>query len=388
MSHVAGWPAGTRLSLVPARPQIVLWDHGRVQEDPLAPAQRYASTGDHATAIRLARELEAHYADSGDLTMLTWVRVNLARWLAVQRRPDRPGALNVLEAAEETWRSPDIQHSEMVHVLGAELMSLRSFVLRQLGRAADSLAASEQALELFSELDGVLSPVGRVPILLNKGASLADLGRTAESLEPLTRALDILRSSDATAYREVEIELLVLQGTSLTLLGRFAESEAVETEAIALARPEASRSARHLLVAALNNYATTLTRMRRLDEALDTVRQALGVLKDMEAERRRWGIPLTTEAEILLALGRKQDAARSARLAEPIMREYAREVPLLVASSLANVCLLIGDAEDDLGYAAEALERFTVLKEEFPGRYDFWWRRATDLVARLSSHAR
>jgi tetratricopeptide (TPR) repeat protein len=364
------------------------WDHGLVQEeDPIAAAQRHASTGDHAAAIGIARELEARYARSADLealTMVIWVRLNLARWLAVQRTPDRPAADAVLDEAEEAWRSHAVQHSEMVHVLGAELMSLRSFVLRQLGRAADSLAASERAMELFSELDGALSPVGRVPILLNMGAALADLGRTAESLPPLTRALDILRSWDAAAYRDVEIELLVLQGTSLTLLGRFAESEAVETEAIALARAETTRSARHLLVAALNNYATTLTRMRRLDEALDTVRQALGVLRDMDAERRRWGIPLTTEAEILLALGRKQDAARSARLAEPIMREYARDVPMLVASSLANVCLLIGDAEDDLGYAAEALDRFTALKEQFPGRYDFWWRRATDLVGRLS----
>lgn len=351
-----------------------------MHDDPLAAAQEHASSGDHATAIRIARELEAEYAT--DLTTLIWVRLNLARWLAVQHRPDRRAALGVLDAAEQNWRSPEIQRSELVHVLGAELMSLRSFVLRQLGHAADSLAASEDALRLFGELDETLSPVGRVPILLNEGAALADLGRTADSLAPLERALDILRTNDS-GPREVEIELLVLRGTSLTLLGRFDEAQAVENEAIELAGAETSRSARQLLAAALTNHATTLTRMRRLDEALDAVTRALGVLENMRAQRRRWGIPLTTRAEILLALGRKGDAARTAREAEPIMREYAADVPMLVASSLANVCLLIGEAEDDPDYAGEALRRFTALKEQFPGRYDYWWRRSTDLAGRL-----
>jgi tetratricopeptide (TPR) repeat protein len=349
-----------------------------VHEDPLARAQEYANEGDHAAAIRIARDLEAAYA--GDLTMLIWVRLNLARWLAVKRVPDRRAALGVLDAAEADWRSAEIQNSEMVHMLGVELMSLRSFVLRQLGHAADGLAASERALKLFGELEETLPPVGRVPILLNEGAALADLGRTAASLEPLTQALDVLRTNGSGPV-EVEIELLVLLGTSLTLLGRFDDAEAVETEAIGLAEPRTTRSARHLLAAALNNYATTLTRMRRLDEALVVVTRALGVLE--EGEIRRRGIPLTTRAEILLALGRKGDAAQSAREAEPIMREYAAEVPMLVASSLANVCLLIGEAEDDPGYAHEALERFTALKEQFPGRYDYWWRRASELAGRL-----
>jgi tetratricopeptide (TPR) repeat protein len=248
-------------------------------------------------------------------------------------------------------------------------MSLRSFVLRQLGQAADSLAAADRALVFIAELEQaapeVLSPVGRVPILLNRGAALADLGRTAESLAPLAQALDILRAGGTAAYREVEIELLVLRGTSLTLLGQLDEAEAAEMEAIALARTEQGRSGRHLLAASLNSHATTLMRMRRF------------------AQRRRWGIPLSTQAEVLLALGRRQDAARAARRAEPIMREYAEEVPLLVAGSLANVCLLIGEAEDDPVYAREALERFTALKDQFPGRYDFWWRRAADLDTRL-----
>lgn len=350
-----------------------------MHDDPLASAQRYASSGDHASAIRTARALEAQYAD--DPIMLTWVRLNLARWLAVQRRPDRTAALGVLDAAGASWRSPEIQNSEMVHLLGVELMSLRSFVLRQLGRAADSIAASEHALKLFAEVEDTLPPFGRVPILLNQGAALADLGRTAESLAPLHQALEVVRTNDS-GPSDVEIELLVLLGTSLTLLGRYAEAEAVETEAVALARSGTSRSTRNLLVAALNNYATTLTRMRRLDDALATIREALGVLDGEEP--RRWGLPLTTEAEILLAMGRKADAAQAARRAEPIMREYAAEVPLLVAGSLANVCLLIGESEDDLAYAQEAAQRFTALKEQLPGRYDYWWRRATDLVNRLT----
>lgn len=350
-----------------------------MQEDPLATAQAYASSGDHAEAIRIGRGLETEYAD--DPTMQIWVRLNLARWLAVQRRPDRTAALGVLDAAERTWRTPEIQNSEMVHVLGVELMSLRSFVLRQIGRAADSLAAGEHALSLFAELEDTLPPAGRVPILLNQGAALADLGRTAESLAPLARALEVLRAN-GPGHPEVEIELLVLRGTSLTLLGRFDEAEAAETEAIALAQRRTTRSARNLLVAALNNHATTLMRMRRLDEALATVERALGVLDEQDG--RRWGIPLTTQAEVLLALGRRAEASRSARRAEPIMREYAAEVPLLVASSLANVCLLIGESEDDLDYAREALDRFSALKEQFPGRYDFWWRRATVLVDLLS----
>lgn len=354
-------------------------------------AQRYAADGDLGSAIRVARQLEAGTADPIDLI---WVRLNLARWLAVQRQPDRHAALEVLDAAQADWESEAIQLSEVVHLLGAELMSLRSFVLRQLGRAAESLQASRFALYLIGELEQTapetLSVIGRVPILLNEGAALADIGRTAESLAPLTTALDALRSGDAAAYREVEIELLVLRGTSLTLLGRFDAAEADETEAIALARNESSRPARNLLAAALNNYATTLTRMRRLDDALATVRQAMDVLRETHGEpetamqRRRWGIPLTTEAEVLLALGRKEEAARSARRAEPVMREYAAEVPLLVAGSLANVCLLIGETEDDPAYAREALDRFTALKDQFPGRYDFWWQRATDLVARLN----
>lgn len=368
-----------------------------VPEDPLAEAQPHID-GDYAGAIRLARDLEAQYqAEPGNLdaaTSLLWVRLRLARWLAVQRQPDRHAALAVLDAAEQTWRTPDMQGSELVHALGVELMSLRSFVLRQLGRAADSLVAGELALALYADIEQtapeVLSAVGRVPILLNRGAALADVGRTAESVEPLNRALDALRESGADAHREVEVELLVLLGTSLTLLGRYADAEAAETEAVALARPEAGRSARLLLAAALTNYATTLTRMRRLDEALDAVGEAFGVLREFDgepastAQRRRWGIPLSTEAEILLALGRKADAARTARLAEPIMREYAAEVPLLAAGSLANVCLLIGEGGDNLAYAREALDSFTSLKERFPGRYDFWWRRSADLVARLT----
>ncbi|NUR72561.1 MAG: hypothetical protein HOU81_17225 [Hamadaea sp.] len=370
-----------------------------MQPDPLARAQEYASSGDHAAAIRLAREAENAYAPAAasDLeaaTNLLWVRLNLARWLAVQRQPDRWDALTVLDAAEQTWREPIVQRSEMVHLLGAELMSLRSFVLRQVGRAADALAAADQALLFFADLEATapeaLAAVGRVPILLNRGAALADLGRTPDSVLPLTLGLDLLRSS-GTVHRELEAELLVLRGTSNTLLGRFTEAEQDETEAITLTRAQPTRAARHLLAAALNNYATTLTRMRRLDEALASVGEAMGVLREVDGEpttafqRRRWGIPLSTEAEILLALGRREDAARSARLAEPIMREYAEELPDLVAGSLANVCLLIGDAEDDLAYAQEAYQRFSELTDRFPGRYDYWWRRSADVVARLTS---
>ncbi len=371
-----------------------------MEQDPLTQAQQLAAAGDHAAALRLARELEAGYAAQGDdgVNLLLWVRLSMARWLAVQEPPDRRAALAVLDAAEQTWRTPAVHGSEMVHLLGAELMSLRSFVLRQLGHAAESLAAGEQALAFFTELEQdapeMLSAVGRVPLLLNRGAALADLGRTAESLTPLAEALAALREAGAAAvHRDVEIELLVLQGTSLTLLGRFAEADALETEAIALARKQSGRSARHLLTTALTNHATTLTRMRRLDEARDTVREAMAVLRETDGEpvtavqRRRWGLPLSTEAEVLLAQGRREDAARSARRAEPVLREYAAEVPLLVAGSLANVCLLIGEAEDDEGYAAEALARLTELNERFPGRYEYWWRRARDLVGRLHGEA-
>ncbi|WP_027346329.1 tetratricopeptide repeat protein [Hamadaea tsunoensis] len=363
-----------------------------MQEDPLATAQQHASTGDHGTAIALARGREAELLgvpadDLESAVTLLWVRLHLARWLAIQRKPDRWAALGVLDAALQTWRSDVVQRSEMVHLLGAELMSLRSFVLRQLGRAADSLAASSAALTYFGELDqvapGMLSKAGRVPILLNEGAALADLGRTAESLVPLTDALDLVRAGGGP--RDVETELLVLRSTSLTLLGRFDEAADDDAQAIAIARTGSGRATRNLLVAALSNHATTLTRQRRLDEALSAVDEALRVLEEAgENDRRRWGIPLTTRAEILLAQGRRAEAAGSARLAEPIMREYAQEVPLLVASSLANVFLLIGDAEDDLAYAREALARFTALKEEFSGRYDYWWRRSTEVVDRLS----
>lgn len=368
-----------------------------MQEDPLAQAQRSASTGDLVTAIRLARAVESRYAETApaDLeaaTWLIWTRLLLARWLAVQSQPDRPAALTTLDSAEQTWRTQAVQDSELVHALGVELMSLRSFVLRQLGHAAAALAAAVLADELYAELAAtgpeVLSPTGRVPILLNRGAALADLGRTAESLDPLRLALATLRDS-GVVHREIEIELLVLQGTSLTLLGRYAEAEAAETDAMTLARGEPSRSARYLLAAALSNRATTLTRLRRLDEALASVTAAMGVLRETDGEpvtavqRRRWGIPLSTQAEVLLAMGRRHDAAASARRAEPILREYAEEAPLLVAGSLANVCLLIGEAEDDPKYAREALDRLTVLKEQFPGRYDYWWRRAAELVARL-----
>ncbi|GAA2366105.1 hypothetical protein Cme02nite_30620 [Catellatospora methionotrophica] len=372
-----------------------MWQAGRVQQDPLISAQRLASLGDHAGALRLARELEAGYAADGDdgATLLVWVRLCMARWLAVQQEPDRPAALAELDAAEQVWRSAAVQGSEMVHVLGAELMSLRSFVLRQLGLAAESLAAGEQALALFTELEQtapeVLSAVGQVPLLLNRGAALGDLGRTAESLAPLAQALDVLRTAAPRSHPEIEIELLVLRGTSLTLLGRFAEAEAAETEAIDLARTQTGRAARHLLATALTNHATTLTRMRRLDEALAEVGAAMAVLRDVDgepataAQRRRWAMPLSTEAEVLLAQGRRADAARSARQAEPILREYAERAPALVAGSLANVCLLIGDAEDDPAYAAEAYERLNALNDLYPGRYEYWWRRAGELVARL-----
>ncbi|WP_212841454.1 hypothetical protein [Catellatospora sp. IY07-71] len=369
-------------------------------QDPLSQAQQLAAAGDHEGALGLARELEAQYAAQGDdgANLLLWVRLSMARWLAVQERPDRQAALAVLDAAEQTWRSAAVQGSEMVHLLGAELMSLRSFVLRQLGYAAESLAAGEQALAFFTELEQdapeMLSAVGRVPLLLNRGAALADLGRTTESLAPLAQALAALREAGGAAvHRDVEIELLVLQGTSLTLLGRFAEAGAAETEAIALARKESGRSARHLLSTALTNHATTLTRTRRYDEALGAVREAMAVLRETDGEpvtavqRRRWGLPLSTEAEVLLALGRREEAARAARRAEPVLREYAAEVPLLVAGSLANVCLLIGEAEDDRAYADEALTRLTELSERFPGRYEYWWRRARDLVGRLHDKA-
>ncbi len=369
-----------------------------MHQDPLAQAHLQADSGDHAAAIAIARQLETRHAqaDPGDLesaTTLLWVRLNLARWLAVQRQPDRRAALAVLDAAQVTWHSDLVQGSELAMVLGVELLSLRSFVLRLMGHAADSLAASRRAETMFHEAHQLapetLSVIGRVPILLNQGAALADLGRVTDSLEPLSRALQILRAEDPGAHRAVQIELLVLRGTSLTLLGRFDEAQAAEAEAIALARPESGKPARHLLVTALTNHATTLTRMRRLDEAHETLREAMRVLRDVDGEptlpveRRRWAIPLSTEAEILLAQGHKAQAARSARLAEPIMREYAEEAPQLVAGSLANVCLLIGESEGDPGYAQEALHRFTVLKEQFPGRYDFWWQRAHHLATAL-----
>jgi hypothetical protein len=225
--------------------------------------RRPPSATGHATAIRNARQAEVPRSTDSP-------GHDRAELLDSDGRVNgMPGKLDhrQIRMIQHGGAARQIRRLRTAETVTTELMSLRRFVLRQLGYAADSLAAGEHALALFTELEqtapDMLSAVGHVPILLNRGAALADLGRATESLVPLARALDAVRAAGA-AHREVEIELLVLQGTSLTVLGRFAE------------------------------------------------------------------------AEVLLAQGRRRDAARYARLAEPILRECAEEVPLLVAGSLAT----------------------------------------------------
>jgi tetratricopeptide (TPR) repeat protein len=173
------------------------------------------------------------------------------------------------------------QHQFGWKVLGA--------VLKEIGRASESLVASQKSVQLAPQDFEAHS---------NLGNTLQKLGRLDEALASCTQAI-ALKPDYALAHFNL--------GVTLQELGRLDEAEASYTQAIAL-KPDFTE--------AHSNLGNTIQKLGRLDEAEASCTQAIALKPDFAEAHSNLGIALKE-------LGRLDEAEASYTQAIALKPDFA-----------------------------------------------------------------
>ncbi|XRQ09288.1 hypothetical protein ACN3XK_74680 [Actinomadura welshii] len=223
--------------------------------------------------------------------------------------------------------------------------------LRQAGKAEEALAMSSQAVELRTAL-AESDRAGHLPELAtslhNHAIKLAEVGRHAEALEHSERAV-ALRVELASANRGVYLPDLASATThhAMRLLHAGLHTEALTAAGQAVEQYEeltATTPAAHLprLAIALTNYSTCLIEVGRTTEAHACIEQAVSLFEDFSpgdraANLHAFATTLANHAALLDRLGRPVEAItwseRAVRLREELAVDAQGPAPLLALSN-------------------------------------------------------
>jgi tetratricopeptide (TPR) repeat protein len=173
------------------------------------------------------------------------------------------------------------------HQLGWKVLGA---VLKQTGRASESLVPSQRALQLVPK---------DAEAHYNLGVTLQELGRLDEA-EASCRQAIALEPDFAEAHSNL--------GVTLQELGRLDEAEASSRQAIAL-EPDFAE--------AHSNLSVTLQELGRLDEAEASSRQAIALKPDFAEAHNNLG-------NTIKELGRLDEAEASSRQAIALKPDYAK----------------------------------------------------------------
>ncbi|MFG2091884.1 tetratricopeptide repeat protein [Spirillospora sp. NPDC048824] len=222
--------------------------------------------------------------------------------------------------------------------------------LRQAGKAEEALTLSSQSVELrtaLAESDRARYLPELATSINNYAIKLAEVGRHAEALEQSERAV-ALRGELASANRGVYLPDLASATThhAMRLLHAGLHAEAMTAAGQAVKQYEeltATAPAAHLprLALALTNYSTCLIEVGRTAEALVCIERAVTLFEDFSPGDRAANLhafagTLANHAALLDRLGRPIEAVtwseRAVRMREELAVDAPGPAPLLALS--------------------------------------------------------
>ena len=330
-------------------------------------------------AVTLVRQIMALLpADSGPAVRTYWLSVLGLRLSELGRPAD---ALPVTEEAVAMYRelaaaSPDRYRPDL-----ARSLTNLGVQFSELGRPADALPVTEEAVAMYRELAAASLDRYRPDLagsLNNLGVWLSELGRPADALPVTEEAAAIRRELAAVSldrYRPDLARSLNNLGVFFSELGRPADALPVTEEAVAMYRELAAASPdryRPHFATALNNLGVFFSELGRPADALPVTEEAVAMYRELAAasqDRYRPDLArsLNNLGIWLSELGRPADALPVTEEAVAMYRELAAASPDRYRPDLAGSLNNLGVRLSELGRPADALpvtERAVAIRRE------------------------
>ena len=262
--------------------------------------------------------------------------------------------------------------------------------LSQLGRPAEALPVTEEAVAIFRELAAANPDRYRPDLatsLSNLGNRFSELGHPAEALPSTEEAVAIFRelaAANPDRYRPDLAGSLGNLGIRLSELGRPAEALPAEQEAVAIRQELAAANPdryRPDLATSLSNLGNRFFALGRPADALPPTEEAVAIRQELAAtnpDRYRPDLAqsLTNLGVTFSALGRPAEALPAEQEAVATHRELAAANPGRYRPDLAQSLTNLGVTFSELGRPAEALpptEEAVAIRQELaatnPDRY-------------------
>jgi len=285
--------------------------------------------------------------------------------------------------------------------LGAAFLTLWR-LYREVGRGEDALAAAEDAVRIYRELE----PARDDTLRSGLGAALADLaielsvlGRREEAGERAEEAVRVYRElaqHHADAFLPDLAMSLNNQAIMLSGLGRREEALAPAEESVRIRRQLTQQRPDAFLpdlAVSVINLADRLSAVGRYEEALEQAEESVRIHRLLARQRAGAFLPglaasLISLANMLSALGRREEALAPADEAVRIYRQLAQQRPgaflrdlAMSLSNLAAALSALGRREEALAPADEAVRVDRQLVQQRPEAF------LPDLAASLNNLA-
>jgi tetratricopeptide (TPR) repeat protein len=252
----------------------------------------------------------------------------------------------------------------------ARVLNRLGFALSEMGRRAEALQATQEAVEIRRRL-AAQHPDAFLPYLaasLNDlGAMLSEMGRRAEALQATQEAVEIRRRL-AAQHPDAFLPYLAASlndlGAMLSEIGRRAEALQAAQEAVDLYRRLAKQypdAFLPYLAASLNNLGLDLSEMGRREEALQAAQEAVDLYRRLAAQHPDAFLPylamsLNNLGKALSEMGRREEALQAAQEAVDLYRRLAAQRPDAFLPYLAGSLHNLGKALSEMGRREEALQ--------------------------------
>jgi hypothetical protein len=262
----------------------------------------------------------------------------------------------------------------------ARVLNRLGFALFELGRRAEALEATQEAVEILRQLaqqnpDALRPELARS--LHNLGVRLSALGRRAEALQATQEAVEILRQlaqQNPNAFLPELARSLnrsfanwpsktPTQGFALSELGRRAEALQAAQESVEILRQLAQQNPDTFLpdlARSLNNMGIWLSTLGRREEALQATQESVEILRQLAQQHPDAFLPdlarsLNNMGNRLSALGRREEALQATQESVEILRQLAQQHPDAFLPDLARSLNNMGKRLSALGRREEAL---------------------------------
>ncbi|MEU9088474.1 tetratricopeptide repeat protein [Streptomyces sp. NPDC048357] len=251
----------------------------------------------------------------------------------------------------------------------ATLLSNLGLHLSEVGRRAEALTATTQAVEINRRL-AADNPAAYEPDLAsslsNLGIHLLEAGRRNEALGAEQQAVDIRRrlaADNPAAYEPGLATSLANLGTYLSEAGRRSEALGAEQQAVDIRRRLAADNPAAYeprLASSLSNLGARLSEVGRWNEALSAEQQAVDIRRRLAADNPAAYEPdlassLSNLSLSLAEAGRRAEALTASTQAVEINRRLAADNPAAYEPRLATSLSNLGIRLREAGQSAEAL---------------------------------